>query len=159
MKMHPDWEELERFGEYGNGMLSDHVVKGFGVFVNRKKEMVGITVTSPPKEPTVDNLAIVVTYEQFECIRRILGNKDQKMTKDNIDINTLKVIEENEELLEIGREAIEKALIDFRESRIGMPCRGNGLVIRETNGQLSDIIRLGPEDALRIGLKAIADHI
>ena len=39
----------------------------------------------------------------------------------------------NEELLEIGRKAIESALIDFRDGRLSQ-IRGNGLVIREQDG-------------------------
>jgi len=32
-------------------------------------------------------------------------------------------------------------------------------VIREADGSESSIIRLGPEDALRIGLKAIGEYV
>lgn len=61
-------------------------------------------------------------------------------------------------LLEVGRKAIEKTLLSFRDSRISQ-IRGNGLVIREKDGADSSVIRLGPEDALRIGLKAIAKEL
>ena len=67
----------------------------------------------------------------------------------------LDAIASNEELLEIGRLAIEAALIEFRDDRLSMP-RKNGLVIRERDGKTSDVIRFGPEQALRIGLRAIA---
>lgn len=60
------------------------------------------------------------------------------------------------ELIEIGRRAIEDELVSFRDSRIAMLGRGNGLVIREKDGQESAVIRLGLEDCLRIGLKAMA---
>jgi hypothetical protein len=69
-----------------------------------------------------------------------------------MDIN--KVVS-NPVLLEVGRRAIEDTLVSFRDARISVLNRNNGLVIRERNGTASDIIRLGPEDALRIGLKAI----
>lgn len=62
------------------------------------------------------------------------------------------------DLLEVARKAIEDELIERRDSRIGM-LRGNGLVIREKNGNPSDIIRMGPEEAIQIGLEAIAKHI
>lgn len=71
---------------------------------------------------------------------------------------TLKEITESPELLEVGRKAVEDVLVDFRDNRISM-IRGNGLVIREKDGQDSHIIRIGPEDALRIGLKAIMEHL
>lgn len=62
-------------------------------------------------------------------------------------------------LLEVGRAAIERLLVELRDGRISMVGRGNGLVIREKTGKESHAIRLGPEDGLRIGLEAIADHI
>lgn len=71
---------------------------------------------------------------------------------------TLKEIYDNPELLEVGRKAIEDALISFRDSRISV-FRNNGLVIREKDGKNSHVIRLGPEDALRIGLRAIEAHL
>ena len=67
----------------------------------------------------------------------------------------LQFIAKDPELLEVGRLAIENALIEFRDDRLSMP-RNNGLVIRERDGKASDVIRFGPEDALRIGLLAIA---
>jgi len=60
-----------------------------------------------------------------------------------------------DELLEVGRKAVEDVLVDFRDSRICFPFRGNGLVIREKDGKDSSMIRLGTEDALRIGIKAM----
>lgn len=60
----------------------------------------------------------------------------------------------SDKCLEIGRKAIEDVLIEFRDSRIGQ-LRNNGLVIKEYDGTDSHIIRLGPEDALRIGIKAM----
>lgn len=70
----------------------------------------------------------------------------------------LKDIANNKKLLEVGRAAIEDKLIEFRDSRISQ-IRGNGLVIREYNGEPSSVIRFGPETALYIGLKAIAEHL
>ena len=71
----------------------------------------------------------------------------------------LEKIAENTDLLEIGRQEIENTLIELRDARISFLNRGNGLVCREFNGESSDIIRMGPETALRIGLKAIAKHM
>jgi hypothetical protein len=68
-------------------------------------------------------------------------------------------IAENPEILEIGRSAIEKELVVFRDSRISEFTRGNGLVIREKDGKKSDVIRMGPERALAVGLKAIAEAL
>ena len=71
---------------------------------------------------------------------------------------TLTEIADDPVLLEVGRKAIEDVLVDLRDSRI-FRLRGNGLVIYEKDGRDSSIIRLGPEDALRIGLRAIAAHL
>jgi len=68
-------------------------------------------------------------------------------------------IAESDELLEVGRKAIENTLIEMRNLRASVLCRGNGLVIREVDGSNSSVIRLGPEEALKIGLKAIVKHI
>ena len=65
------------------------------------------------------------------------------------------VVEPSDELLEIGRKAIEDVLIEWRDSRLSEFTRGNGLVIREKDGRNSTIIRFGPETALKIGLKAM----
>lgn len=68
-------------------------------------------------------------------------------------------VAENEELLEIGRQAIEQRLVEWRDDRLSTPLRGNGLVIKEKDGSDSSIIRFGPETALKIGLKAIHNHL
>lgn len=70
----------------------------------------------------------------------------------------LEVVADNRHLLEIGRKAIEDKLVEFRDARIFV-LRNNGLVCREADGTDSATIRLGPEDALRIGLKAIAHYL
>lgn len=72
---------------------------------------------------------------------------------------SLEDVAESDSLLEIGRQAVEAALIEFRDGRISAPLRANGLVVREADGKPSDVIRMGPEHALRIGLKAIAKHL
>ena len=66
---------------------------------------------------------------------------------------------DNKVLLEVGRRAIEDVLVEWRDSRLSEPLRRNGLVIAERDGSRSSIIRFGPETALRIGLRAIADHL
>lgn len=71
---------------------------------------------------------------------------------------TLEEIISNHELLEIGRKAIEAILIDRRNSRIFI-LRNNGLVCKERNGDPSNIIRMGPEEAIIIGLEAISNHL
>ncbi|MES2155402.1 MAG: hypothetical protein V4510_09740 [bacterium] len=62
-------------------------------------------------------------------------------------------------LLEVGRRAVENALIESRDGRMSELGRNNGLVIREADGRDSHIIRFGPETAIRIGLKAIAAEL
>lgn len=71
---------------------------------------------------------------------------------------TLEEIAENNELLEIGRKAIEDELVEFRDSRIAC-MRNNGFVIREKDGKPSSIIRFGPEFGLQIAMRAIAKHL
>ena len=60
-----------------------------------------------------------------------------------------------EDLIEVGRKAVEDTLIDFRDSRISLVGMGNGLVVCEEDGTKSDAIRLTIDDALRIALEAI----
>lgn len=85
------------------------------------------------------------------------------MTNDNptpqADQDVLTRIAADADLLEIGRKAIEDSLVEMRDARISEMGRGNGLVIREADGKASEIIRFGPETALRIGLTAIAAHL
>ena len=69
------------------------------------------------------------------------------------------VIEASDELLEAGRKAIEDALVEWRDGRLSEFTRGNGLVIREKVGSDSNVIRFGPETALRIGMKAIGQAL
>ena len=71
----------------------------------------------------------------------------------------LNAISDDKQLLEVGRKAIEDTLIKFRDARLSLFTRGNGLVVRERDGRDSSVIRIGAEDALRIGLKAIAKEV
>lgn len=71
----------------------------------------------------------------------------------------LLAIADNPALLEVGRTAIEDALVEWRDARLSELGRNNGLVIREKNGDPSSVIRFGPEGALRIGLQAIAKSL
>lgn len=65
----------------------------------------------------------------------------------------------NPELLHIARLAIEDALVQWRDSRLSEVGRGNGLVIKEMDGQPSSVIRFGAEYALSLGLEAIAKSL
>lgn len=73
-------------------------------------------------------------------------------------IEELETLADDPALLEIGRKAVEDVLIEFRDDRISV-ARNNGLVCKEKNGTPSDVIRLGTEVALKIALKAIAEHL
>jgi hypothetical protein len=68
-------------------------------------------------------------------------------------------IAENEELLEVGRKTIEDTLVEWRDNRLSSFLRNNGLVIKEKDGTDSHVVRFGPETALRIGLRAIAERL
>jgi len=71
----------------------------------------------------------------------------------------LESVAADDRLLEIARTAIEDQLIGFRDSRLSQPLRGNGLVVKERNGESSSIIRFGPEIAVQLGLRAIAAEL
>jgi hypothetical protein len=60
----------------------------------------------------------------------------------------------NEEALEAARLAVEDALIELRDARIGILNGGNGFVVREYDGKESSIMRMSTRDGLRIGIKA-----
>ncbi len=75
------------------------------------------------------------------------------------DAEVILKIAADDELLEVGRKAIEDAAVEFRDSRISEMLRGNGIAICEKDGTPSSIIRFGPESALRIGLRAIAETL
>ncbi|WP_148310198.1 hypothetical protein [Nocardia otitidiscaviarum] len=71
----------------------------------------------------------------------------------------LRAIAEDPDLLKAAHRRIEAALIDFRDNRISVPDRGNGLVVREANGEPSSTIRMTVPEALRTALRAIADEL
>jgi hypothetical protein len=71
----------------------------------------------------------------------------------------LQSISENDQLLETARRAIENVLIEWRDSRLSVLGRRNGLVVYEKDGRESPTIRMGSETAVRIGLRAIADRL
>lgn len=59
-----------------------------------------------------------------------------------------------DEELEIARLAVEDQLIFLRGARLSV-LRRNGLVVYESDGTPSAIVRLATEDAIRIGVEAI----
>lgn len=67
--------------------------------------------------------------------------------------------EDRDLLVKVPRLAVEDVLVDFRDSGIRILGRNNGLVIKYFDGTPSADIRLTIEDALRIGLIALADHL
>jgi hypothetical protein len=69
------------------------------------------------------------------------------------------MVADDDFLLEVARQAIEDALVDWRDDRLSELGRNNGLVIKERDGTSSDVIRFGAETAMRIGLKAIAEFL
>lgn len=72
----------------------------------------------------------------------------------------LREIAEDRELLwRVGRRAVEDTLVELRDSGISLLGRRNGVVIYSKEGEPSNIIRLGTNDALHIALNAIADHL
>ena len=92
-----------------------------------------------------------------------MTDKAQNKTEDGYAVDlqrgVMRAVAEDDNLLEVGRKAIEDTLIDWRDSRLSECGRGNGFAVREEDGSPSNIIRFGPETGLRIALKAIADHL
>jgi len=80
------------------------------------------------------------------------------MTNDQLKEALLRLAQD-ESTLEVARKAIEDVLIDRRDRRMLLLHRGNGLVVREADGSSSHVIRLGPEQAMAIGLRAIAEAL
>lgn len=74
-------------------------------------------------------------------------------------IECIQQLAENDQLLEVGRKAIEDELIEMRDSRLSSYTQNNGFVIKEKDGQNSDVIRFGPEIGLKIALKAMANKL
>ncbi len=103
--------------------------------------------TRTPAEPSP------VTVENF--IRAGMVNAQARASVRTV----LASMADDDAIMELGRRAIEKALVDIRDVRKSEFTRNNGLVIREKNGTASDVIRFGPETAVRIALKAIAEHL
>jgi hypothetical protein len=56
--------------------------------------------------------------------------------------------------LEVARLHVEDVLVDLRDADMSAPFCGNGLVIRDRNGEYSPIIRLSTREALMIGVRA-----
>jgi hypothetical protein len=50
--------------------------------------------------------------------------------------------------------AVEDVLIELRDARIAVVGPANGLVVKEKDGELSSVVRLGTRAALDIGIKA-----
>ena len=71
----------------------------------------------------------------------------------------LSSIYNNDELLEIGRKAIEDELVQWRNDGLSTMMRGNGFCIKSKDGTPSSIIRFGPEVGLKIALQAIEKHL
>ena len=74
------------------------------------------------------------------------------------DLKIIADIINSPELLEVGRLAVEDAMVALRDNRVSV-MRNNGMVIKEYSGKNSDVIRMGTEDVLRIGLGAILEVI
>lgn len=58
----------------------------------------------------------------------------------------------------VGRLAVEDELVDMRDRNMFM-LRNNGLVIKNTDGSDSSLIRLPIEMAVKIALEAMADEL
>lgn len=76
-----------------------------------------------------------------------------------IESQLLLPIAVNGELLEIGRLAAKDELVARRDRRFSQPLWKNGGVVSEADGTASNVIRMGTQGEMEIGLKAIAAHL
>lgn len=60
-------------------------------------------------------------------------------------------------LIEIARKGLEDELVELRDHMIGLMGPGNGLVIRERDGEHSSVIRITTADAVILALQFIAN--
>ena len=77
----------------------------------------------------------------------------------NLSEELINLAENNKLLYDVARKAIEDELIEYRDARISLVGRNNGLVVREKDGTESSVIRLGPEMAVATALRALAKHL
>ena len=71
----------------------------------------------------------------------------------------LSEISKRDDLCEVARKKIEDVLIEFRDARISIFGRGNGLVVAEKDGTPSHVMRLTVEASISIALLAIAEYL
>jgi hypothetical protein len=64
-----------------------------------------------------------------------------------------RAVQLDDRALSVARRVVEDTLVDFRDRRISVDA-GNGLVIREADGEWSSMTRLSTVDGLRIGIAA-----
>lgn len=73
-------------------------------------------------------------------------------------IGSLEEVVGRPDLLEIARRAVEDELIDLRDSGMFI-LRNNGFSVKERDGTPSNVMRLGTEMGMQIGLEAIIEHL
>ena len=70
-----------------------------------------------------------------------------------------KIADDQDYIWEGPRQEIEDQLIELRDSRISLLFRNNGLVIKEKDSSDSMLVRMGPEEAVSVGLRHIAKDL
>lgn len=65
----------------------------------------------------------------------------------------------DQEALTRAHVAVENVLIQRRDDRISVLGPANGLVVKESDGTESSVMRLGTRDALQIGIKAYLEAL
>lgn len=56
------------------------------------------------------------------------------------------------EIIETIRKEVEDRLIEWRDGRLGILGRGNGLVIKEKDGTPSNVIRMGTPEVIHYAI-------
>lgn len=89
---------------------------------------------------------------------RYMGKLMADIRKHSVAI-ALRACADDENLLGVAHKAIEDRLVEWRDMRLSTPLAANGLVIHEKDGKDSNVIRMTPREAMRIGLEAIAKEL
>lgn len=71
----------------------------------------------------------------------------------------LDALAQDDDAIHAAHKKLEDLLVELRDLRTSVPTRGNGMVIREANGEPSEIIRLSTPDAVRVALRGVASYL
>lgn len=88
-----------------------------------------------------------------DLIRAYGDERAREATEKSIDVLA------SEQTVERARARIEDILIDRRNRRIGVLCRGNGLVVRERDGGDSAVMRMPTREAITFAYETAVNAV